>query len=155
MLELSFNESDQRVRAWLQSMPPKLTAALYQEMQRQMIGLRNYIVANKLSGQVLDTKHGTLRRAQIPTVEQQGNIIVGIEATDPTASKYGFLHEYGGTFTVREHLRNTSHGTRTVREHSITFPERSYMRSSLREMTPTIREGLQAALNKAIAQEKL
>lgn len=134
-------------------MGSRLNLALFKAMQRQMIGLRNYVVSQKLSGQVLNTKTGTLRRAQFSDAMQEGSEIRGLVATDPSASKYGRIHEYGGTFTVREHLRRTARGTRTIAAHSVTYPERSFLRSALKEQAESIVAGLQAAANAAI-QEK-
>lgn len=152
MLTLSFIGSDAKVIAWLRSRGSILTAALLVEMQRQMIGLRNYVVASKLSGQALHTKTGTLRRSQFSDVTQDGSIIRGVVATDPSASKYGKVHEFGGTFTVRAHLRKTRNGHRMLKSHSVTYPERSFLRSSLQERAESIVAGLQAAANKALQE---
>jgi hypothetical protein len=123
-------------------------------MLREMIEVRDVVVGEKLSGQVLKNKTGTLRRSQHESVTSDDNSIRGAVSTDPSASAYGYAHEYGGTFDVKAHLRKSSHNMQTwVREHSITFPERSFLRSTLNEMAPNIVEGLQNAVNEWVEKK--
>src|ERR1041384_5652469 len=115
-------------------------------MLQEMIALRDVVVEEKLSGQVLKNKTGTLRRSQHESVTSDEKVIQGTVATDPSASAYGYVHEYGGTFDVKAHMRKSSHNMQTwVRQHSVTFPVRSFLRSTLNEMAPDIVEGLQNA----------
>ena len=156
MLTLSFNGSDSRVLAWLASSQSEIVQVLRVEMLKQMIRLQNVVVEDKLSGEVLGTKTGTLRRAQHASVTSDGSTIAGTVATDPTASSYGFVHEYGGTFDVSAYLRKSSQNHDTwVRAHSVTFPERSFLRSSLAEMAPEIVAGLQEALDVYVREKNL
>jgi phage gpG-like protein len=151
MILLTFNGTDQKVVNWLQQSGSKIVDALRSAMLEQMFELRDYVVGSKLSGQVLKTKTGTLRRAQVASMSSTASLITGVVATDPSAG-YGYVHEYGGTFTVREHLRKTSRGTRRVREHDVTFPERSYLRSSLDDRSSAIVQALREAIQNVIDQ---
>lgn len=154
MLTLSFNGSDQRVLRWLASSSSEIVQVLRVEMLRQMILVRDVIVGEKLSGEVLNTKTGTLRRAEHDSVQVSKLQIEGNVTVDPTASKYGPVHEYGGTFNVKAHLRRSSLGRQTeVRAHTVTYPERSFMRSTLAEMAPEIVSGLQGALDEYVAEK--
>ncbi len=154
VLTLSFNGSDERVIAWLKSSFSEIAAALRIAMLQEMIAVRDVVVEEKLSGQDLKTKTGTLRRSQHESVTSDENAIRGFVSTDPSASAYGFVHEYGGTFSVKAYMRKTSRSMQTwVREHSITFPERSFLRSTLNEMAPDIVSGLQNAANEWAARK--
>lgn len=156
MLSLTFNGSDSRVIAWLQSSASELVAVLRLQLLQEMIETRDVVVEDKLSGDVLDVQSGTLRRAQHADVAVSGTTITGAVSTDPSASKYGIVQEMGGTFNVREHLRRSSLGHEAwIREHSITFPERSFLRSTLAEMAPQIVEGLQNAVDDYIKHKNL
>jgi hypothetical protein len=154
VLILSFNGTDERVIAWLKNSFSEIAAALRIAMLQQMIALRDVVVEEKLSGQVLKNKTGTLRRSQHESVTSDENSIRGAVSTDPSASAYGYVHEYGGTFDVKVHMRKSSHNMQTwVREHSITFPERSFLRSTLNEMAPDIVAGLQNAADEWVARK--
>ena len=154
MLTLSFNGTDERVIAWLKNSFSEIAAALRIAMLQEMIALRDVVVEEKLSGQVLKNKTGTLRRSQHESVTSDEKVIQGTVATDPSASAYGYVHEYGGTFDVKAHMRKSSHNMQTwVRQHSVTFPVRSFLRSTLNEMAPDIVEGLQNAANEWVERK--
>lgn len=94
----------------------------------------------KYQGQVLGVMTGRLRRSITHKVTES---VVGVEGVVGTNVEYAAIHEYGweGVQTVKEHLRKTKSGnTATVRAHarSVKLPERSFLRSALREMRPTI-----------------
>jgi hypothetical protein len=154
VLTLSFNGTDERVIAWLKNSFSEIAAAFRIAMLQEMIAVRDVVVEEKLSGQVLKNKTGTLRRSQHESVTSDEKSIRGAVSTDPSASAYGYVHEYGGTFDVKAHMRKSSHNMQTwVREHSITFPERSFLRSTLNEMAPDIVAGLQNAADEWVARK--
>jgi phage gpG-like protein len=148
-LELKFVEqSDTQVVARIREITPRLNAALEKKMMEVVIMLRDRIVALKLSGQVLKTRTGTLRRSIVTDVKVTEDAIIGTVAVSNKAW-YGKLHEYGGIFSVPAHLRR---GT-VVRAYTVRFPERSFMRSTLREQQVSIRDQFQAVLRKVLADE--
>jgi hypothetical protein len=154
LLTLTFNGTDERVIAWLKNSFSEIAAALRIAMLQEMIAVRDVVVEEKLSGQVLKNKTGTLRRSQHESVTSDEKSIRGAVSTDPSASAYGYVHEYGGTFDVKAHMRKSSHNMQTwVREHSITFPERSFLRSTLNAMAPEIVAGLQNAADEWVARK--
>jgi phage gpG-like protein len=124
---------------------------------RMAIKLQSMVVKDRLSGQVLHVRTGTLRRSIYQKVEKSGTSVVGIVGTNV---KYAAAHEYGfdGTVTVKAHMRRLKSKARTelvgrkgespngeafVRTHTrkLKLPERSFLRSALKELTPEIEAG--------------
>ena len=101
---------------------------------RIAIGLQAYIKTQKLQGQVLAHRSGKLTRSIEQQVVDQGRTFTAVVQAGSLAP-YGAIHEYGGTFQIPEHMSHSrlSQKTWTVRSHTATFPERSFMRSSLKE----------------------
>lgn len=157
MIKITVN--DQAVMANLRSMGPRIREALRAAMTREAIALTRHTKEEKLSGQVLKNRTGTLRRSINFHVTENA---AGVSASVGTNSKYGHAHEYGftGAVSVREHLRTVKQAfgrpidpvSVSVREHlrNMKLPERSFLRSSLRERTPSISEQLRAAVSGAI-----
>lgn len=156
----------------LKRVPRAIEAMVYRTVQRLAIDLQGYVKADKLSGQVLHVRTGTLRRSINQEVQQSGSVIKGIVGTNV---KYARIHEYGfaGEMTVKEHLRRRKetiladikqygaeigklsglrniHSTGemfTVRAHMrhVNLPERSFLRSALKDFEPKIIQQLKAA----------
>lgn len=184
MLKIEFIGGNE-VAGKLKALEPKIYNSLLQTITKLSIELQANIKRDKLSGQVLKTRTGTLRRSINFRVDQSPNAIVGRVGIGKDAEKYGVMHEFGfdGTVGVRAHLRRakaqmslakyrkvmnvdkegktfhvnvetkgskarTGGGMINVRAHSrhVHFPERSFMRSALRDMQPEII----AAINKAV-----
>lgn len=117
----------------------------------------------KLSGPVLHNRTGTLRRSINRVVLDDAS---GVVATVGTNVRYAAVHEYGfdGEVTVRAHVRKvasrsvgkgkkqTVQGIAFVQQHQrhMVLPERSFLRSSVRELAPQIRADI-----KAVALESL
>lgn len=128
-------------------------------------------VKDKLTGQVLHVRTGTLRRSINRVVTENGS---NITATIGTNVRYAAIHEYGfngevevpaytrkvraqgeialrkvrgRNFGVWEKKEGKVTGIANVREHTrrLMMPERSFLRSSLREYAPMIREELRKA----------
>ena len=119
------------------------------------------LVKLKLSGEVLNVRSGALRRSI-------GYSVVPTPA-GPTASvfsrgvPYAAIHEFGGT--TKPHLIEAKNAQalrfysnrwammiyrKSVNHPGSVIPERSYLRSALREMEPEIRRELLRALIKQI-----
>ena len=145
----------------LQELTPNIQQNLQASIFGLVIKLQSYIQSNKLSGQVLKTKTGTLRRSIATKVASDSNSIVGVVGTN---SNYGLMHEYGfkGNETVQAHLRritmawgkSISPRTINVRTHSraVDFPERSFLRSALEDMKPDIIIGIDQAIQGALSE---
>lgn len=123
----------EQVLVFLQGSAEKFQGAMERAFARIAVRLQNYIVTQKLRGPVLHYRTGNLARSVTQRVEQQGNQISAIVQAGGLAP-YAGVHEYGGTFTIPEHMSASRLGTKfLVRQHTATYPERSYMRTSLEE----------------------
>lgn len=117
------------------------------------------LVKLKVSGPVLKNRTGTLRRKLNVLFTETANSIaasVGVQLTYARAQEYGFE----GTVTIREHLRTITQAfgrtlsapvTYSVPSHSahMKLPERSYLRSTLREEGESIRVALGGAIKRS------
>lgn len=148
--------------------PSRLRENLLRVIKRLSVTLQRNVKADKLSGQVLHVRTGTLRRSINQRVEDSGHSIV---ATVGTNVDYAHVHEHGfnGMVTVREHLRRSKEQMNLARyrtnkrgerfeikgsykkagggagetivhsfERHMKMPERSFLRSALHEMESQI-----------------
>lgn len=159
---------DSEVLLRLKSMSVRVQSALRAEIQRQAIALTRYVKETKLSGQVLKNRTGTLRRKinyEITDSETAVTASVGVKLSYAAAHEYGF----DGVVTVRDHVRAVKSrnargqidGKRRTIAQGVAFvhtyqrhmhlPERSYLRSSLRENSASIREALRGAVAEAVS----
>jgi phage gpG-like protein len=126
----------------------QLLADLKREVRKVATDVSATVKDRKLSGQVLRVQTGRLRRSvNYRTTETE----TGVEALVGTNVSYGRTHEFGfsGEVGVKAHLRRVrqAFGRKlkkvkqvSVRAHSrtVNLPERSFLRSSLREMRTEI-----------------
>ena len=118
--------------------------------------LTRRVKEQKLSGQVLNARTGRLRRSVTPRFEGRNTTrVTGVVGTNVS---YARQHEYGftGTASVRAHLRlvkkafgkSISPTQVQVRAHTrnVTYPEKSFLRSALRDMKPEIMQALSSAV---------
>lgn len=129
---------------------------------RLTLHLQRKVKRDKLSGQVLNVRTGRLRRSVGQDVHDEGDKIVG---TVSTPVEYAPPNEYGftGTQSVRTHLRTITQAFGRpipateveVSAHSraVNLPERSFLRSSLREMAAAgeITDEMEAVVKRARA----
>ena len=116
---------------------------------------------DKLNGQVLKSRPGSLRSSIDFRVDQSGSAFTATVFTD---NRYAAAQEYGfvGTVSVRASLRRIreafgrpiSEKTISVRAYDrrMNLPERSFLRFALKDMTPAIHDGVEAALADAVSQ---
>lgn len=128
---------------------------------RLTLRLMTRVKGDKLSGQVLKTRTGRLRRSINRRVE--GNGTTSVTGYVGTNVEYARRHELGfqGNETVREHLRLIKQAwgrpLRTPKQvlvstHSrqVDYPARSFLRTALREMDTEISTGLKQATKEGI-----
>lgn len=143
--------------ARLRGAPQRLRAAMEAVVQRLSIMVQGK-VKDKLTGQVLHVRSGTLRRSINRVVQSD---TAGVVATVGTNVRYAAVHEYGfdGDVTVRAHVRRVAsrsvgkgkklsvQGVAFVREHTrhMHVPETSFLRSVLIESGAQIRADIKAA----------
>jgi len=150
---------DTEVIAKFKSMPSAVHAALLQKVYALSLKLEAHVKKNKLSGQVLSRKSGRLIRSIGSRVLDTGASIFGIVFQSGDVP-YGAIHEFGGK--TGAHLivpkkaavlafLGKAGGTvfaRKVNHPGSQFPSRSYMRSSLRDMSTEISLGMKEAIVK-------
>jgi len=145
---------DAAVIAYFGRVPARADAEIGTTVGRLALKLQRHVVKDKLTGQVLNVRTGTLRRSIDQVVLRSPGSARGIVSTNLS---YAAKHEYGfkGTESVKQHLRTIKQAWGreisprdvVVRQHSrsVNMPERSFLRSSLRDMTPEIMADLEAA----------
>lgn len=146
---------DSRIQARLDAMPDNI----FRKMRARAIELRldlESLVISKLSGVVLNVRSGALRQSIFGDEPRADKTGITERVASAADVKYGAIHEFGGTINVPEiepvkarALHFLSGGkdvfAMRVQAHTVTMPERSYMRSSLAEMREKIVAGLQSA----------
>lgn len=136
----------------------KLIAAIFQTMKEQSLLLVRHIQRDKLQGQVLHHRSGRLQSSIKQNVVQEKT---GVLAKVYTNVEYAAIHEYGfkGQVNVKEHLRTITKVFKTelispkkimVKEHTrqVNLPERSFMRSALKDNTEQIQKAISLTVNK-------
>lgn len=148
------------ISPYLKKIYPSTLEALNESVGRLALKLLRKVKEEKLSGQVLKNRTGTLRRSINQRIDKTET---GVVASVGTNKSYAAAHEYGftGTVTVKEHMRQIKQAFGRpisptevrVRTHSMVMhvPQRSFLRSSLKEMDAEIRTGLRDALKKGLA----
>lgn len=159
---------DQALIARLNRMPTAVHTRLAETVKGWSIRLTAYVKDQKLSGQVLHVRSGTLRRKIHPIFTDTDVAVTGGAGVKLA---YARLHEFGfdGMETVRAHVRRVAsrsargwvltsytdakrtqvaQGIAFVRsfQRHVKMPERSYLRSSLRDNAPAIMTDLRAAV---------
>lgn len=149
---------DRDVASKLKELEPKIYNSLLLTITKLSIQLQAKIKSEKLTGQVLKTRTGTLRRSINYRVDKTSSQIIGRVGIGADAAKYGIMHEFGlrGTENIRSHLRtikkvwgkSISPKQISVRSHTrtVNYPERSFMRTALAEMRPIIQSDISKAV---------
>ncbi|WHZ16003.1 MAG: hypothetical protein OJF52_002851 [Nitrospira sp.] len=143
----------------LEQLTPAIRKGLQQGMGRALLRLTRYVKQSKLTGQALHVRTGRLRRS-IHSEMQTTPIM--IEGTGGTNVKYARAHEFGfdGQVGVKAHLRTIKQAFRRaiapiqiqVSAHSrhMHLPERSFLRSALKELEQDIRNDLRGGIDDAL-----
>lgn len=150
---------DKEVMARMRGLDPQAHAALLRVIVRLSIMLQARIKSDKLSGQVLHRRTGTLSRSINRKIEDTPTSIV---ASVGTNVRYAAIHEFGfnGTEQVKAHLRTIHQAfgrpiaetTVQVSAHArhMVMPKRSFLRSALEDLRAHIHEEMAAALTSAV-----
>jgi len=157
MLNISISNSE--AFAALEAKAERLAEVLRTKLDLVDIQLQSHIVQDKLSGQVLKHRTGTLANSiRVIPAQQEGNAIVGKVEGAGGPAWYGRLHEFGTDtpFTIVANKAKALAfivGDKQVFAKRVTHPpfkERSFMRTSAAEMAPQMREKLNAAVGEAL-----
>lgn len=161
---------DKELLLKLKRTPASLQAALYAKSLQLALMLEAYIKTSKLNGQVLNRISGALARSINNKVERTANGVLARVFSSGDV-KYAGIHEYGGVINhpggtayivnpkMTHMMMFVSNKTATsemprTKPHDIRMPERSFLRSSLRDQSVKISTGLKEAVVKA-AQETM
>jgi phage gpG-like protein len=146
---------DDRVLARLRTIPGAIESAVLRAITKLGIDLQRKVQEEELTGQKLAARSGSLKSSIDLRVDQRATIVT---ATVFTNNEYARAHEFGfsGTVNVRASLRRITQAfgrpvsakTIGVRAYSrrVDLPERSFLRSALEEMAPTVQDEVEAAL---------
>lgn len=133
----------------------RLHAALLTTVTRETLLLQAHVVENKLSGQVLRVRTGTLRRSITQVVTDAGGTITGRVGTN---LRYGLAHEFGATIQHPGSVPRKAKALHWVsasgvsvfamrtRPHTIRLPERSFLRSALADRRASFVAAVRATL---------
>lgn len=151
---------DKEVARRLRAIPDGVRSRLTDSIGRLVLRLQRKVVQDKLSGQALKVRTGTLRRSIDQRMVSDGTAISGVVSTNV---KYAKAHEYGSheAVTVKEHLRLVKKAWgrelkspvwATVKAHTArqNMPERSFLRSALNDMQPEIIAGINQAVGEGV-----
>ncbi len=161
MITVAVN-GDKELITKLDKVPAELNKSLTKAITILTLELKNYIIRNKLSGQVLNHRTGNLWRSiQAAPVINTGDFIEG-KVFSSGDVKYAAIHEYGGTIKHpggTPYYLDKKNGGKAVfvskidnpnlpvtKAHDINMPQRSFMRSSLRDFQGKIRVSLDRAV---------
>lgn len=152
---------DEAVAAYLRGATVKVEAAARESVGRIVLRLSRHVKAGKLTGQVLRVKTGTLRRSVSHAVTDAPGEVIGVVSTNV---KYGRVHEYGfeGSQSVKAHMRTIKKAwgkalkqpkSVHVSGHArhVKLPERSFLRSALADLAPSVAPELSRAIAKAVS----
>jgi phage gpG-like protein len=163
-MSIEFTIDDAAVQARLAAMPEKARKAISDVMRQQWFRIQSEVVRGKLSGDPLHRRTGVLASSiNVGGADTASDFVESassIVATIGTKVWYGVVHENGGTFQIPSHERTISQAfgrpitpkTITVAAHTATFPQRSFLRSTLRDMTPSVLAAIGAALATALKE---
>lgn len=149
---------DKEIARRFRALPDGIRSRVTESIGRLILKLQRKVMQEKLSGQVLKVRTGTLRRSIDQRLVTDNGAVTGVVSTNV---KYGKKHEYGSTetVTVKEHVRlvRQAWGKQlkhpvwaTVKAHAMkqNIKERSFLRSALDDMKPEIL----AELDRAVAE---
>lgn len=127
MIQIETNISEVIVR--LQNKSLQARNKLKATIEELSVFLKNYVVNQKLSGQVLNRRTGRLSDSIKSEVTDSGSEITGTIGTNIAAVPYAAIHEYGGE--VKTRLGTGKGKPKKNGKATFMMPERSYLRSSL------------------------
>ena len=146
---------DTAVVARLDSMPLRIHARLLPTMRALDVKL-HALVVSKLSGAVLHRRTGRLAQSQNMRLTDSPTEIAAAVGFNRGTVPYGAIHEFGGTTrahvieainaaTLRFQVGGKTVFAKKVNHPGSKIPERSFLRSSLKEMAPEAIAEIKAA----------
>ena len=149
---------DAEVIAMLSQLGPKITDNVRTTTRSLTITLLRKVKEEKLNGQILKNKTGRLSRSVTDRYAESANAFSGEVFTNV---EYARIHEYGGQTKPHIILPKNKRAlafimggkdivVKSVHHPGSKFPERSFMRSALAEMKPTIQSSYEQAVRESL-----
>ena len=139
--------------ARLQAMPGKLRAALTSGINNLLARMQTIVKSQRLQGgNPLHTRSGNLASSILFDVEQRPDGVRGRLYSNDSVGRvreYNRPHEYGGFF-ARKITVAWGRPVKNPRQVTVMYPERSYLRSTLRENTAQFQDTVRGAVRAAI-----
>jgi phage gpG-like protein len=146
---------DDVVIARVAGMSPIFRAALVESVKRQWYRVQAKVVTDKLSGDPLHRVTGVLASSinvgGPQTASEFTETAERIVARIGTRVRYGFVHEHGGIFQIPGYTRS---GGVSVRSHIARFPQRAFLRPTIREERSAVLSAIREDMARAAAQAK-
>ncbi len=157
MSEIRVNLLSSRLLLYLKNCEAQCQDIIKKRMMRATLKLAAYIKEQKLSGQKLNVRSGTLRRSIHNVVSTQGGNVIGVVGTN---IRYARVHEFGftGSVNVKSYIRNTKKGNAVnVRSHSrfMNLPMRSFLREGLHDRRDDIIREFDAGVKEILKLAKV
>jgi len=131
-----------------------------EKIQKVVIKLQANVIKEKLSGQVLRVRTNNLRSSINQSVITEEGKVTGIVGTNVVYAKF---HEYGfnGEQNIKEHLRTIKMAfgkplekpkivTIKAHQRKVSYPEHSFLRAAMAEMSDEIRFSISEGIKEAI-----
>lgn len=146
----------EEVKANFESLSGRLHTSVLVAITSLSKQLEAHVKLDKLEGQVLNHITGRLQSSIHSDVQDSSDTITG--RVYSSGCNYAAIHEYGfsGSEVVREHIRTHVFGKEVAPftvgsfTRTMNMPERSFLRSALKDFEPKIIRDLNAAVAKAI-----
>jgi len=149
---------DLEARARMQGVPARLVPILIGNLNTVHTQLQRHIVSDKLSGQVLKSHTGNLKRAilQIPAEAEGQTVTAGVGLG--SEAKYGLAHEFGADIPERvpknakalHWIGADGASVFAMRARAFRLPERSFLRTGFAEFQPQIIDAVRSAIDEAL-----
>lgn len=148
-INIDFEGTDIGVVAWMRGKTDAWTQQMLNKANYLMLLLQQKIVGEKLSGQVLNQRSGTLAAAvEVVPAEVSGDVLSAGVVAGSGPAWYHAVHEYGPHTIVpveKKWLHWEMNGKRFFAK-QVTIPERKTIKPALDEMYDEIVEGMAEAL---------
>lgn len=154
---------DKELIAKFDSLPTAVMAALYAKVQELALVLEGHVKTRKLNGQVLNRITGALARSIFNDVQSAPEEVIGRVFSSGDV-KYAGIHEYGGTTSPHVIVPKKAKALAFMGKGGVVFaqkvnhpgsvmPERSFLRSSLSDLSIRISLEMKSAVVQSIIDE--
>lgn len=149
---------DLAAKARMEGFPARHIPLLIRNLNTVSTQLQRYIVSGKLSGQVLKSHTGNLKRGilQLPAIAEGGVVTSGIGLAKETW--YGLAHEFGADIPERtpknakalHWIGADGASVFAMRARAFRLPERSFLRAPFAEFQERYVEAARSATQEAL-----